>query len=409
MDYKAWVQDLHKRGFKTTGISGNEANFADYGNALSDGIKAKIAKNGQTQADKDLQALVASLFGKKSNMSSSHLISLCKSKGLKVSNSYQKTTYIVDEKSSGKKGQKKVIKGSINIITITDPKTGGKLVIADANGKAAIEIEEVFMNEILSGVTSDIQAGAGAGAGGAGGAGGNDNTLDMQKRAKEDEIERLKKENAEVAKEIEELQTQAKKEIEEAEAEIERVQAELSEEIAEISADWTARYQANPDKYTKEYIDTMIGSQTNSATANANLQISAQEARISNNPHIAQIDKLVKDANTLEIKTVAANTKLQTLGSGGQPKVLNTNGYAMQQTGQKDALPQAQQYNNMMASLKKEHAYAGKSATLARVQAEAGATSQEADAKSITKTISDNQETQEAEVKKKSSEEEQAA
>lgn len=407
MDYNNWVQDLRSRGFNTTGLSGNEANFADYGNALSNDIKSKIAQNGQTQADKDLQAFVASLFGKKSNLKSNDLMSMCRSKGLKVSSSYQKTTYIVDEKQTGKKGQKKVITGSINIITITDPKTGGKLVIADANGNAAIEIEEVFMNEILSGVTSDIRAGDGSGSDSAYGA-----NLEAQKQAKQAELEKLKTENAELAAQIGELEAQAKKEIEEAEAEIQRIQEELERETETIRATWIARYENDPENYTQEYIDSQIGSEISNLTATANSNISMQEAKINNNTYLGQIDKLVADASVNEAKTLAANNEFVSLG--GKPEAaLNSEGYAAQQNGQ-DALPTAQQYNQMVANLKKEYAYANESSTLTKAQMSSNALLQEVAASAETETINDKQEAKEAtekteeEAKKKKLEEEQA-
>ena len=156
-------QMLAQHGVKTTGINtkGGEATFVDYGNALNADIKNAILNggfgenDGWDEAELAMQEDIANLYRNngKSNFQTSDLIAMLKKAGYKVDSQYISTSYITDNKASGYHTSAK--NGAINVLTITD-KDGNNIVIADANGNAAIESEELFLNEILSGAVSSF-------------------------------------------------------------------------------------------------------------------------------------------------------------------------------------------------------------------------------------------------------------
>lgn len=156
-NYNEWVASLNARGIKTTHLGNGEANFADYTNALSDNLKQEIMASFDNDADYDLQSKLASLLGGKNLMQSKDIGKILQGSGISYSVQYVKTAYIPDNKADGHY-DKNVTNGSIAVYTFKDA-NGGEIKIADANGNGALESEELFMNEILSGVVSDIQAG----------------------------------------------------------------------------------------------------------------------------------------------------------------------------------------------------------------------------------------------------------
>ena len=155
---------LKQQGVRTTSIntSGGEATFVDYGGALNDKIKNAILNGGFGEddgwdaAELAMQEDIANLFRStgKSCMQTNDLIAILTKAGYKVDSQYMKTSYIVDNKASS--NHLGATNGAINILTITD-KDGNDIVIADANGNAAIETEELFLNEILTGAVSMIE------------------------------------------------------------------------------------------------------------------------------------------------------------------------------------------------------------------------------------------------------------
>ncbi len=156
-NYNEWVASLNSRGIKTTHLGKGEANFADYTNALSESLKQEIMASFDTAADYDLQSKLASLLGGKNLMQSKDVGKILQGTGISYSVQYVKTAYIPDNKADGHY-DKNVTNGSIAVYTFKDA-NGGEIKIADANGNGALESEELFMNEILSGVVSDIQTG----------------------------------------------------------------------------------------------------------------------------------------------------------------------------------------------------------------------------------------------------------
>ncbi len=164
-NYNDWITSLNSRGIKTTSLGKNEANFADYTNALSESLKQEIMASFDCDADYDLQAKLASLYS--SNVEQSgNIVSAAKQAGIQVSVQYVNTSYIVDNKKGGQyANNKSATNGSIAVYTFKDA-NGGEIKIADANGNGALETEELFMNELLSGVVSDISAPSGGGVSG---------------------------------------------------------------------------------------------------------------------------------------------------------------------------------------------------------------------------------------------------
>lgn len=160
-NYNNWIADLNSRGIKTTHLGNGEANFANYTAALSDDLKQEIVASFDCEADYDLQAKLAGLYGSKSVMQSGDIVSAAKANGIQVNVQYVKTSYIVDNKADGHYDTD-VTNGAIAVYTFKDG-NGGEIKIADANGNGALETEELFMNELLSGVVSDISASSGGG------------------------------------------------------------------------------------------------------------------------------------------------------------------------------------------------------------------------------------------------------
>lgn len=157
--YDEFTKNLQEAGFKTTKINENrnEAGFDDYGFALSDDLQNLITSSFDNEQDYVLQAEVASIF-KNSNtnyIDRKDFMAALRNMGYKVEWSSMKSTYLPDHKAHNRMGKYDLQNASIGIYTISDGK-GGEIVIADANGNGALEIEEVFMNQILSDIALDV-------------------------------------------------------------------------------------------------------------------------------------------------------------------------------------------------------------------------------------------------------------
>ena len=199
--YEAFLNTIKQRGLGTTSLGNGEANFADYANALSSGLKEELLQSiGDEAGDAQLQSKVAGLFGGKSVMQSNEIISAAKAAGLSVSVEYKSTSYIVDNKADGHY-DKDVTNGSIAIYTFSDGNSTIK--IADANGNGALEAEEIFLNEILGDVTNSLGA-----AGSTGGAASGPSALDIAKQQQQllmEEIERSKQAQQEIIENMEKM------------------------------------------------------------------------------------------------------------------------------------------------------------------------------------------------------------
>ncbi len=152
--YNEFVQELQQNGYRTTSLGANETNFEQYGNALSGNLKKQLMDSFDCEQDYQLQSQIASLYNSnKSVINSGDFINSLKNMGLNVNVSYQETSYISDYKAGNTSGA--AGNGAIAIYTIADSK-GGEIKIADANGNGALEVEEIFMNQILGDITHEI-------------------------------------------------------------------------------------------------------------------------------------------------------------------------------------------------------------------------------------------------------------
>ena len=158
--YEAFISKLQAAGLKTTGLREGEVNFAEYAAALSDEVKAEIINSFDCEADYILQQEIAALFRGDNDMSISDFVSALRNPdlgyGYEVEINKINTSYIIDDKKSAAEGGGQLDNGNITIITIRDPQTGAEIKIVDSNGNGAIEVEELFMNELLTGISSQI-------------------------------------------------------------------------------------------------------------------------------------------------------------------------------------------------------------------------------------------------------------
>lgn len=159
------VIDENDKATRKTGINGEkEANFADYGAALDDWLKEAIINGGSGEnesegIDDKEQAIydkLAGIFQNRHVLKTNDFMSYARQMGFEVTGSYMETDYIVDNKADGNYHKTVKENGHIFVMTIKDPETGADIVIADANGNASIEVEELFLNEILTGLSSQI-------------------------------------------------------------------------------------------------------------------------------------------------------------------------------------------------------------------------------------------------------------
>ena len=156
VDYDEFIEGLNGQGNKTTRIHEKEANFFDYGYALSDELKEMIVESFDNPQDEVLQAEIAALYQKygASVLQRGDFMKMLRNNGYEVTCEYIKTSYISDNKADGR-WDTDITNGHIGVYTISDGK-GGEIVIADANGNGALEIEEVFMNKILTDVAGEF-------------------------------------------------------------------------------------------------------------------------------------------------------------------------------------------------------------------------------------------------------------
>ncbi|MBR5303376.1 MAG: hypothetical protein IKU37_00945 [Candidatus Gastranaerophilales bacterium] len=157
---------LNEHGInKQTAINekAGEATFVDYAGALNDKLTNALLNGGFGETDGldeselAIRENIANIYRQKgsSAINTNDLIKMIKSMGYTVSSSYISTSYIVDNKNDGHYDTD-IHNGAINVLTITDAE-GNDIVIADANGNAAIEIEELFIDEIITGAISTIE------------------------------------------------------------------------------------------------------------------------------------------------------------------------------------------------------------------------------------------------------------
>ena len=198
--YSEFINQLEQAGYNTTNINSarGEADFSDYGNALSDELQSMITDSFDCEQDYALQEQIAAMYGNKSNLHRSDFVAACRAAGYEVNVEYVKSSYIPDNKGDGHYDTD-ISRASIGVYTISDGK-GGEIKIADANGNGALEIEELFMNQILQGVAVDVdklaasKANGTAWTGSAQGQSGNNSILGNNTTVTETEAEEAEEE-----------------------------------------------------------------------------------------------------------------------------------------------------------------------------------------------------------------------
>ena len=150
------VAELQARGLKTTGINyaSDEVTFVEYAAAVSDELKAEVMKAFEENPEValEMQRQIAGLFAQHNAVGNTEFMRLVSQLGYKIERESVRTSYIKDDKSSAA-DHGTLKEDYITTFTITDPETGVQLKILDTNGNGFIEVEEVFMNEFLSGLS----------------------------------------------------------------------------------------------------------------------------------------------------------------------------------------------------------------------------------------------------------------
>ena len=126
VNYNTWVQqELAAKGLKTTNVSGDAHNFADYGNALSESLRKEITDSFDKNNERDfaLQNQIAQLYQQKSNYTINQFMAECKKMGLSVSSTwYTDTGHIEDDKANNGRGEHSSV--GVSLLTISDGKGG---------------------------------------------------------------------------------------------------------------------------------------------------------------------------------------------------------------------------------------------------------------------------------------------
>lgn len=159
INYNEWTASMRERGFNHL----RNDDFSTYKASLDQGIQDLVLKNnegGYTDADKELQAKVGSIFESNgtNQLDDDALVSTLNANGFEVTKEWHNGVSHTVDNLSGTSEAGTVKTDGIYVITVKDPQTGAEIRIADTNGNGAIELEEVFFNEILAGVASNVDA-----------------------------------------------------------------------------------------------------------------------------------------------------------------------------------------------------------------------------------------------------------
>ena len=155
--YDEIISDLNASGVQTTRINeaAGEANFGDYAAALSPEMKALILNSFDCPEDYILQQEIAGLFRGDNAIDNGDFATACRNMGYEVQYESIKSTMIPDNKGDGRY-DRDIETHHLAVYTITNPETGASIKIVDSNGNGAIEVEELFLNQILQEVAVNI-------------------------------------------------------------------------------------------------------------------------------------------------------------------------------------------------------------------------------------------------------------
>ena len=163
--YAQWEDRIHSLGLRTTSNVRNNGlyyDFADYGAVLDEELQKELtsffAEDSEVRDEAiEAQMALAGIYKKynKADLPLDVVAREMRALGYEVDWESVKTQYIIDNKKSASHGGGELTTGNITVLTF---KKDGKEVfkVADTNGNAALEIEEVFMNELLTGVVSEL-------------------------------------------------------------------------------------------------------------------------------------------------------------------------------------------------------------------------------------------------------------
>ena len=121
-------------------------------NSLDDSIKQELISSFDCEADYQLQKDIAAYFGSRTGINNHELNGTININGKTIQVTSKKSEVAVDffNETNG------MNHGAIDIFTFTDPSTGAEIKIADANGNGVIETEELFFNELLTDINTEI-------------------------------------------------------------------------------------------------------------------------------------------------------------------------------------------------------------------------------------------------------------
>ena len=121
-------------------------------NSLDDSIKQELISSFDCEADYQLQKDIAAYFGSRTGINNHELNGTININGKTIQVTSKKSEVAVDfyNETNG------MNHGAIDIFTFTDPSTGTEIKIADANGNGVIETEELFFNELLTDINTEI-------------------------------------------------------------------------------------------------------------------------------------------------------------------------------------------------------------------------------------------------------------
>ena len=160
---RAWRDEKEALGLKTTNINYNngETTFAEYFAALDPEVKEMLTSYfdddavNKAEAEKAISE-IAGIFQNTNVVKNQQFVNAVRALGYEVEWGSVKTDYIIDFKNKKAGGGSLREGGTLTMLTIKN-KAGEELFkMVDANGNGSIEMEELFFNEFLTGISSQI-------------------------------------------------------------------------------------------------------------------------------------------------------------------------------------------------------------------------------------------------------------
>ena len=160
---RAWRDEKEAMGLKTTNINYQygETTFAEYFAALDPEVQKMLTSYfeegaaNKAEAEKAISE-IAGIFQNTNVVKNQTFVNAVRALGYDVEWGSVETDYIIDFKNKKAGGGSLRKDGHITMLTIKN-KDGEELFkMVDANGNGSIEMEELFFNEFLTGISSQI-------------------------------------------------------------------------------------------------------------------------------------------------------------------------------------------------------------------------------------------------------------